>query len=325
MAKQDKRKLHPIQDIITRWNSLFLMLERFLVIFSDIKEVINSQSNDYDSAKDLINSYKKNELKLLEVVVEILRPFFKVTEILSGQKYTTSSLIIHSIFYLKKKLSTKLNCEISTKLQKVLLASLEFYLDKYEILLNPFLCCALFLNPEYRNLSHSESEYEKKKIKEIAIDFVKGFSYSNQNCYQKTNVSIQKSTSSDSVDSFYGDKCSENQATSSTLNSNLNEQTEIELIKYTNCIVEPNTKCLTFWYTQEKNFPLLQQVARVVLTATATSVPSEMIFSAGSNQVWERRNRLSASSVEKIMFLLNNLENEVAQFNQSISQTVTDI
>ena len=131
MAKQDKRKLHPIQDIITRWNSLFLMLERFLVIFSDIKEVINSQSNDYYSAKDLINSYKKNELKLLEVVVEILRPFFKVTEILSGQKYTTSSLIIHSIFYLKKKLSTKLNCEISTKLQKVLLASLEFYLDKY--------------------------------------------------------------------------------------------------------------------------------------------------------------------------------------------------
>ncbi len=45
------------------------------------------------------------------------------------------------------------------------------------------------------------------------------------------------------------------------------------------------------------NFPLLSQVARVVLTAIATSVPSERAFSAGTNQIWSRRN-----------FLLTNLE-----------------
>ena len=65
-----------------------------------------------------------------------------------------------------------------------------------------------------------------------------------------------------------------------------------------------------FWYKNESNLPILSQVARVVLTAIATSVPSERAFSAGTNQIWARRNRLSTSSVEKIMFLLTNLEAE---------------
>jgi hypothetical protein len=68
--------------------------------------------------------------------------------------------------------------------------------------------------------------------------------------------------------------------------------------------------CSVFWYKNETNFPLLSQVARVSLTAIATSVPSERAFSAGTNQIWSRRNRLSSSSVEKIMFLLTNLEAE---------------
>ena len=81
-------------------------------------------------------------------------------------------------------------------------------------------------------------------------------------------------------------------------------------------------KCSKFWLLNEDKFPLLKQVGKVVLTETATSVPSEMIFSAGSNQVWEKRNRLSASSVEKIMFLLNNLEIEVSQLNLSLSKEI---
>ena len=39
-------------------------------------------------------------------------------------------------------------------------------------------------------------------------------------------------------------------------------------------------------------------------------MPSEQVFSVGSNQIWARRNRLTAFSVEKIMFLLKILETE---------------
>ena len=47
MNKQNERKLRPIQDVITRWNSLYMMPERFLVLFVQLKEVINNQSNEY--------------------------------------------------------------------------------------------------------------------------------------------------------------------------------------------------------------------------------------------------------------------------------------
>ena len=46
MNKQNERKLRPFQDVITRWNSLFMMLERFLVLFVQLKEVIYNQSNE---------------------------------------------------------------------------------------------------------------------------------------------------------------------------------------------------------------------------------------------------------------------------------------
>ena len=47
-------------------------------------------------------------------------------------------------------------------------------------------------------------------------------------------------------------------------------------------------------------------------TPPATSCPSERVFSAASNQIWARRNRLAAASVENLMFLLNNLTDEVS-------------
>ena len=60
----------------------------------------------------------------------------------------------------------------------------------------------------------------------------------------------------------------------------------------------------------ESKLPLLKQVASEVLTAIAISVPSEKVFSDSSNQIWSRRNRLCAARVEKLMFLLSNLDKE---------------
>ena len=110
------------------------MVQRFLIIFLHIKNVILEQTeNHYDKYKVIINSFKAKEIKILEIVVTILQPFLKVTEIMSGQNYATSSLIIHSIYYFRKKLSLKIDCVTSTQLQINLSESLEFYLKKYEL------------------------------------------------------------------------------------------------------------------------------------------------------------------------------------------------
>ena len=69
-----------IQDVKTRWNSLLMMLERFILLFVHIKKVIIDQvDRSYDKYKKMIKLYKEKELKILEITVNILKPFLKVT------------------------------------------------------------------------------------------------------------------------------------------------------------------------------------------------------------------------------------------------------
>jgi len=67
-----------------------------------------------------------------------------------------------------------------------------------------------------------------------------------------------------------------------------------------------------FWCTHQERFPNLSKFARIVLTPPATSCSSERAFSAASNQIWARRNRIATSSVEKLMFLISNLNDDVS-------------
>lgn len=63
---------------------------------------------------------------------------------------------------------------------------------------------------------------------------------------------------------------------------------------------------LKWWSTNEHKYPRLAIVARQVLSAPATSVPSERIFSCAGLIVTKLRNRLSPEIVDQIIFLNKN-------------------
>ena len=52
-----------------------------------------------------------------------------------------------------------------------------------------------------------------------------------------------------------------------------------------------NENVLEFWDLNSTSFPILSNLAKMILAATATSVPSETLFSASGYQIWDRRNR----------------------------------
>ena len=135
---------------------------------------------------------------------------------MSGQKYATCSIIIHSIYYLKNKLKTSYDCATSNQLQKNLVKSLDFYLIKYKLLNNRFLCCSTFLNPDYRNLNLCNIE-ERDEIKRQAIQYIKShFNKQIIGSVKDSESQIPRSESNLSDNSFYGGtKESENDATSS--------------------------------------------------------------------------------------------------------------
>ena len=86
-----KLKSHKLkQDVATRWNSTFYMIERLI----EQKEAIIKYTMSPDSNLDDISS---SEWKYLEGLIEILRPIESITKCLEGEKYCTASLVVPQI------------------------------------------------------------------------------------------------------------------------------------------------------------------------------------------------------------------------------------
>ena len=64
---------------------------------------------------------------------------------------------------------------------------------------------------------------------------------------------------------------------------------------------------LTWWLEHEKKYPNLSKLARKYLSITATSVPSERLFSKAGELVSHKRSCLKPSNVNMLLFLNQNL------------------
>ena len=84
-----------------------------------------------------------------------------------------------------------------------------------------------------------------------------------------------------------------------------------EIIEYQNILIDSNLNVLSFWHNKRKKFPILHSVVKRLFVAQATSTPAERLFSASGYTVWDRRNRLSPSKVNKLMI--------INQYNKSYS------
>ena len=56
----------------------------------------------------------------------------------------------------------------------------------------------------------------------------------------------------------------------------------------------------------KSRFPILTNLAQMLLASVATSVPSETLFSASGYQLWDRRNIISPENIEMITFIYRN-------------------
>jgi len=83
-AKEPKKLL---QDVSTRWNSTFYMLERFVELETSIRGTLGLLDN---SPKGLTS----DEWRVIKELIHILRPFEEATKAVSGGNYMTASIVI---------------------------------------------------------------------------------------------------------------------------------------------------------------------------------------------------------------------------------------
>lgn len=94
-ATQKETKL--IQEVPTRWNSTYYMIERFLELRTIVNDIIIRHKN----APPMLTA---SELSILCSVLQVLRPIEAATKEVSGDKYCTSSKVIPLIHCLLLKI-----------------------------------------------------------------------------------------------------------------------------------------------------------------------------------------------------------------------------
>jgi hypothetical protein len=89
-------KLGLIQDVVTRWNSLYQMLKRVVSLKDSIKRVLHQREGETHANKNLSDI----EYTHINELCSVLKPFFSMTERLSAEKYPTASVIWPAQLYL---------------------------------------------------------------------------------------------------------------------------------------------------------------------------------------------------------------------------------
>ena len=123
-----------INDIKIRWNYALLMIERYLENYDCVLTLItNSQQHAKSHSKYFLQA---DEIEVLECLKKLLKPFHTVTEILSGEKYSTIDLVLNSVLYIRHKISNVVfKNTIEINLKQLLIESFDFYTQKYEVLI----------------------------------------------------------------------------------------------------------------------------------------------------------------------------------------------
>ena len=249
------------------------------------------------------NLLDEDEIVNLRETVKALESFNQVSVLLSGDTYATCSLIIPSIKYLEKQLNKKKTDTpaLIVQLKSHLLECLQDYKDSYEIENNSFLLCATFLDPNYKTFPFFES-YEKKKYMKIVKEFLADFYVTKK---ISEIIQIEKVTTESKKFKLSFDDADDDSESDTDTFITLDLKKEIN--EYTRLAVNQQN-VLEFWRQNQFTLPILYCISTMILCTPATSAPSERLFSDAQNNLYDKRNRMTADCFQMLMFLYENLE-----------------
>lgn len=305
-----------VQDVPTRWNSTFLMLERIYEQYEAINEVFSEKSVKKNMK---INDYEK---LMVQDIIEVLHYYFDATLELSASKYVTISVVLPTFISLITHMEPQESDSMMVLvLKKILNHYTKFYMQKYNLIDNSILVTASYLDLRTKLFGRS-TEKKRKEYFNLAKNTIKLFvsEFSEQ---LKADLNINK------IQNF---PCNSQTKSTTILNSPTTQEKRIsrlqiydynkdldtrktilklnavdkEIYKY-NLENSKNIEPIDFWQSIKESYPILFHIFKRIFSVPATSVPAEQLFSHAGYNVWDRRNRLNPSNVNKMMVVYENI------------------
>lgn len=294
-----------IQDVETRWNSTYYMLERF----AEQSDVVTTALCFLGKNELCLSS---EDLLLIKKAISVLEYFDEATKELSAEKFTSISKVLPIIRGLQDSLQSiddDMNvqavgtfslCQELRKQMKASFAAVEgiFYIG-----------AATILDPRFKKLPFSDSS-NVKAIEERLLNLLRS-KYANESTESSASP-VQQNDHESTVKlgrkSIWNSFDAKAEKTTQEV-SRPSTEAIIEMRRY---FEEPrisrNEDPLTWWKKKSPFFPNLSQMAREMLCTPASSVPSERLFSKAGELISQRRSNLKDKNVNMILFLNKNME-----------------
>ncbi|OCT87322.1 zinc finger BED domain-containing protein 4 [Xenopus laevis] len=282
---------HLIQDVPSKWNTSFHMLERLI----EQKRAIDEMSIECNF-RELISC---DQWEVIQSVCHALKPFEAASREMSMHMATLSQ-VIPMIHILNRKIEMLFEETMGidtmlTSLKEAMVCRLSSTLH------DPRYIFATLLDPRYKASLLSEEEAEEYKqglIRELEI-------LSSTSDDAPILNGCNKSSSPES-------KCEENiwslmanLERSKTLKEKLPEDIVFAYLEEE--ILEHNCDPLTYWNLKKSAWPVLAKLAVRFLGCPPSIIPSERLFNTANENGNFNQNRLMMEHFEQLIFLKVNL------------------
>lgn len=286
------------QDVVTRWNSSLIMIERLL----NIKSPLSATMSSLPRAPNCLNA---SEWEIILDCINILKPFEIMTAELSGENYITISTIIPLIRGLQHMLrNIKIETTIGEAFKNTLMDVINRRLGNLEK--NKIVAKATFLDPRFKKTAFGYMENANNVQKWISEELIPMINVNNEQNTETDNIpstSTESTGSTISLWDHFDNKVSQVQAT-----TNPHTTSTLIIRQYLEMpLLDRKKNPLNFWNQHKNTFPELYKMQLKYLCVPATSVPSERVFSKTGQITNDRRSRLSSKILDYIVFLNSNL------------------
>jgi len=286
-------KLKLTQDVVTRWNSTYDMLQRFF----KVKDAINSTLAVLQANVEILTSEEWLIVEKTSVVLEI---FYEVTKEISGDQYVTLSVVlIFTGVMLESMTNYEQDISLPTEVHNMVITLKQQIITRLKPLEdNDLVTQAALLDPRFKKLAFSNlseqkltNALNKLKQKVCSVQVVE------ENTHNHNPPLMDESgTSSSLLWKSFDEQFNRHRASHNPKAAGI-----IELDKYMN---EP---ILTWWNSRKSQYHRLYNLVLNRLCITATSVPCERLFIKAGRTLTDQRNRIKPSKASKILFLNQNL------------------
>lgn len=298
-----------IQDIQTRWNSTYYLLERL----SEQKRAISVYISESRSVN--FENLTSDQWEVIEHLLKLLKPFEEITKITSSTYAPISDVIpstVALIRYLMKDALIQQTAHVDD-FRKALIENMEARFNLDDLCFTKTYYLSTFLDPRYKNFYFDATQVER--IRRAALREGLRLSLDDENddsdpetASKRSRLDNESEHDSETHKLFWA--CFEESSIEQPTEEQPKNATAEEIANYI-ALAKADRKINPYeWWalsTNKNRFPILSKLAKRYLITPASSVYSERLFSEAGLIYEEKRNRLAPERAEKIVFLHHNL------------------